>query len=41
MRFIDPLAALQHMGGAPPVHFAMALYALCIKLYNVDKIECF
>ena len=40
MKFIDPLAAMQHMGGAPPIHLAMAMYSIYIHFYSVDKLVC-
>lgn len=30
MKFIDPLATLIYMGGAPPIHFTMAIYAIFV-----------
>ena len=30
MKFIDPLATLLYMGGAPPIHLSMAVYAIFI-----------
>ena len=26
MKFVDPIATLQYMGGALPIHFCMAFY---------------
>ena len=35
MKFLDPWASFQYLGGALPIHISMALY--CAKLYIQKK----
>ena len=37
MKFIDPLATLIYMGGAPPIHLSMAVYALFVEYKAVNS----
>ena len=37
MKFIDPLATMLYMGGAPPIHLSMAIYAIYVKYNEVDN----
>ena len=37
MKFIDPLATLMYVGGAPPIHLSMAIYAIFIYKYPLKN----
>ena len=39
MKFIDPLATLQYMGCAIPIHFTLAMYAIYVRLRDVTILE--
>jgi hypothetical protein len=40
MKFIDPLASLQYMGGAIPIHFALWAYASYVYFFAYKKTNC-
>ena len=40
MIFKDPLATLQYMGGAPPIHLMMALYSFSTYILEVLDLQC-
>ena len=39
MKFIDPLASLQYMGGALPLHVAMAVYCFDQYYSNLEFVQ--
>ena len=40
MKLKDPLATLKYMGGAPPIHLFMSLYAIIVQISNIQQLEC-
>ena len=40
MKFVDPLASLQYMGGAIPIHFALCAYASYVYFIAYKKTDC-
>ena len=40
MKFSDPLTPLQYIGGAPPFHFALAMYSGYIYFMIVPMFDC-
>ena len=40
MKFSDPLASLQYMGGAIPIHLSMSLYATFVYFISAKQIDC-
>ena len=40
MKFTDPLASLQYMGGAIPIHFALCIYAFYVYFDAYKKTNC-
>lgn len=41
MRFLDPFAVLQYLGGAISIHLALLLYSGYIIFYLAKDLECF
>ena len=40
MKFTDPLASLQYMGGAIPIHFSLCIYASYVYFVAYRKTDC-
>ena len=40
MKFSDPLASLQYMGGAIPIHISMSIYAAFVYFISAKNIDC-
>ena len=41
MRFLDPFAVLQYLGGAISIHLALALYSAYVIFGLSEELECF
>lgn len=41
MRFVDPFAILQYLGGAISFHFGMTIYAAWVVTDLKDKLDCY